>query len=131
MKLSSQYTFEIFVLIPEQVDIDSHVSRISNLPLNVLRTRDSGFSIPRNLLWNSAKDFDITIFIDDDQLPGSNWLKELLNGIETNPNYSVYFGDIFFTIPNHSPNKSFARLLPADRIGSETEVFSISHRRSA
>jgi hypothetical protein len=48
-------------------------------------------------------------------------------GIRANPNYTVYFGDIYFEIPENSPNKSFSRLLPDDRIGQGRELFSVDH----
>jgi len=115
------------VLIPENINLQELVPNVSELPLNILRTAESGFSVPRNILWNSAKIFDINIFIDDDQLPRANWLGQLLMGIRANPNFSVYFGDIYFEIPENSPNKSFSRLLPNDRIGQARELFSVDH----
>lgn len=124
---SQLYVFEIFVLIPEHVDLSIFDYGSLNVSMHILRTKESGFSIPRNLLWNSAQNFDINVFVDDDQIPITNWLQELVNGIESHPNYAVYFGDIFFRVPENSPKKSFSKLLPADRLGSGREVISLNH----
>ena len=122
---SNHYYFEIIVLIPDEFNLQA-LAPINTEPfLRILRTSGSGFSVPRNILWNTASVFDINIFVDDDQVPRAHWLEELLTGIEANPNYSVYFGDIYFEIPENSPNRAFSKLLPKNRLGKERELFEI------
>jgi hypothetical protein len=124
---SSKYQIEIFVLIPAEINLDIYAKQSDEMPFHLLRSNESGFSIPRNLLWNAAQSFDVNIFLDDDQIPHKHWIMDLLNGIEANPNYSVYFGDIHFTIPINSPEKSFSKLLPPDRLGTDIQVLTVNH----
>jgi len=82
----------IIAVIPEEVSLEKYANALSCDYLMVIKTNGSGFSVPRNLLWDAAKEYDLNIFLDDDQVPNSSWLREMLQAVECNPGFSLYVG---------------------------------------
>jgi hypothetical protein len=119
-------TFEIIALFPDSIQISDFIDEKNLENLTVLRTHEKGFSIPRNLLWNAAKEFDINIFIDDDQVPAQDWLTDYMNCINSNPTHAVFIGQVYYTIGFEKDDLSLSRFLPKNRIGLGKEIFDVS-----
>jgi hypothetical protein len=120
--LAGQYKFKVIVLFPERIN-DLRIKNLDSSDLfEVLTTSESGFAIPRNLLWNAAANCEVNIFLDDDQIPTINWLSNLLANIDTNPGFAVYVGDIHYKLETNAGQFSDSPLLPKSRIGDGKEL---------
>jgi len=114
--------FKIFVLIPYSIELDDFSLSLSASDLIILRTHERGFSIPRNILWNASKDHDLNVFIDDDQVPEQDWLRNLIGNFSSFKTYSVFVGNIRHVIASPVSNIKLSKLLPKPRIGQGIEI---------
>lgn len=114
--------FKIFVVIPNSVELEDFSLSLLDNDLVILRTHETGFSIPRNILWNASKDYDLNIFVDDDQVPEQNWLRNLVSNFLSFSCFSVFVGDVRYTVTTPDSNNKLSLLLPKPRIGNGVEI---------
>lgn len=119
---SENLEFKIFVVIPNSVELEDFSLSLLDNDLVILRTGETGFSIPRNILWNASKDYDLNIFIDDDQVPEQNWLRNLVSNFLSFTTFSVFVGDITHKISSPVSNNRLSLLLPKPRIGYSVAI---------
>jgi GT2 family glycosyltransferase len=107
-----RYSVEIVIVVPDHLDLEIYGNALRQKCLRVIRTSEIGFAAPRNLLWNFAKEHDIKIFLDDDQVPKNYWLSNMLAAIENNPGFSVFSGPITHYLASESDQLKSSPLLP-------------------
>lgn len=99
---SPKYGWKIIAIDNASSDKTKEIlnSYISRLPLTVISCLKRG----KNNALNSALPYiegELIIFTDDDILPDKNWLNELVDGAERNPEYSIFGGSIAPHWPFH------------------------------
>lgn len=122
----SAVAVQIIALFPESVDLSDFTDEKNLRSITVLRTKEKGFSIPRNLLWNSANGFDVNIFVDDDQVPMRNWLSDYMSCIDENPSHSVFIGQVYYRLDSEEDSSGLSRLLASNRIGRGETIDYVS-----
>ena len=112
---------------PESLFLENFYKKFSTKEVEVIRCLKLGLSEARNLAIDHLKNYDFIGFIDDDAVISPNWIKEVLDSIDSNPKAGVFGGPVRPIWPDSKPDwvhSDYLGFFTVLDLGSENRVIN-------